>query len=102
MVDIRNLYPGDKVKIVDEWCEGCGQSFGGEMDIYLGSIMTVREVIEGEWVRMIEDEEDVNFYGGWYWYPAAIDYVIEENDDCDGCDDVINAIDDFMKQFAVK
>lgn len=103
MVDIHQLFPGQKVKIVDQWCFGCNQARSGHMDKYLGAIMTVRSVdcLEG-CARMVEDEDDQYFFGGWYWFPAAIEYVVEVDDGCDTYDETINSIDDFMKQFAVK
>ena len=45
----------------------------GEMDKYLGKIMTVKRV-DLDAVRMFEDG------GMWSWYPAAIDEIVDECD----------------------
>ena len=80
MVDVKTLSPGDTVKIVGEWCSGCHQNNDGEMDHWLGKMMTVREVVDdGDSYGMyVEMEEDINEYDGdgWDWFPAAIECVI--------------------------
>lgn len=73
MVDISTLCTGDKVRIVSKWGYGCYENLDGEMDKYLGKIMTVKSV-DTDTVRMFEDGEE------WYWYPDAIDDIVDECD----------------------
>ena len=73
MIDIKTLYPGDKVRIVSKWNCECYENIYGEMDKYLGKIMTVKRV-DLDAVRMFEDG------GMWSWYPAAIDEIVDECD----------------------
>lgn len=48
---------GDKVRIVSEWHNGCCQDDSGEIDKWLGKVMTVRYV--GKLLyRMVEDAKD--------------------------------------------
>ena len=80
MVDIRTLSVGDRVKIVDEWCDGCFANGEGEMNHWLGEVMTVRYIDDspGEHcVKMVEDEDE--FFGGWSWFPAAIDRIVSSD-----------------------
>lgn len=81
MIEISKLSPGDKVKIVDEWCDGCWQNSNGDMDHWLGEIMTVREVYKpDDCVLMEEDIHECYGGGGWHWYSPAIDYIVEPED----------------------
>lgn len=77
---VRQLVPGDQVKIVDEWVEGCNENSDGDMDKWLGEVMTVRSVEDDEYdgpiVHMEEDIEEL-FGCGWSWFPPAIEDVIE-------------------------
>ena len=73
MVDVSTLCTGDKVRIVSKWGYGCYENLDGEMDKYLGKIMTVKSV-ESDTVRMFEDG------GQWHWYPDAIDETVDECD----------------------
>lgn len=78
MVDIRDLYPGCKVRIVDRWVSGCHQAPSGDMNHWLGAVMTVQEIQPGGFVIMEEDAGDgPTFQGGhWRWFPAAIAEVL--------------------------
>lgn len=78
MVDISTLAPGMRVKIVDEWGLRCQQNRDGEMDRYLGAIVTVAEIHDG----YIFIEEDVleNDGGPWYWNAYCLDRVVDEID----------------------
>ena len=62
---------GDKVRIVSEWGKGCWQNLNGEMDKWLGKVMTVRRVGATTY-RMVEDTED-NDWGGWVWKENCIE-----------------------------
>ena len=77
MVYIKTLVPGDCVKIVDRWVDGCHANPDGEMDHWLGKIMTVREVWN-DYVKMEEDIEEWN--GGWSWFSPALDCIVENDD----------------------
>lgn len=46
---------GDKVRIVSEWGDGCGQNNRGEMDKWLGKNMTIRAIYYGCSYKMKED-----------------------------------------------
>lgn len=68
---------GDKVRIVSKWGKGCFQSPNGEMDKWLGKIMTVRYV-DIKSYRMVEDIKD-NERGGWVWSENCIAGLACEN-----------------------
>lgn len=83
MVELKELYPGAKVKIVDKWCAKCYASTG--MNIWLGQTMTV-DYIGATWggtpcAFMLEDVGHGSIIQGnrWYWFPAAIDYILDED-----------------------
>lgn len=83
MVELKDLYPGAKVKIVDKWCAGCNEVT--PMNIWLGQIMTVDYVgetpHEDPCAFMMEDVGHGSIIQGnrWYWFPAAIDYILDED-----------------------
>lgn len=79
-MDISNIVSGDLVKIVDYWHGNCGEASNGEMDHWLGQIMTVR-CNEGDALRMEEDISES--YNGWYWFPDAIECVVQDEEDND-------------------
>lgn len=56
---------GDRVRIVGKWVSG-KQACDGEMNHWLGKVMTVRTVGRNGWYKM---EEDKSEYGGdgWFW-----------------------------------
>ena len=68
---------GDKVRIVSKWGKGCFQSPNGEMDKWLGKIMTVRYV-GIKFYNMVEDIKD-NERGGWVWSENCIAGLAYEN-----------------------
>lgn len=78
MVDINELYPGCKVRIVNQWVPSCHQAPSGDMDRWLGSIMTVSAIVGGRTAIMEEDSGDGPAHqdGHWHWYPAAIAEVL--------------------------
>lgn len=72
--EFKELKPGDKVRIVNErtfYMEPCG-----EMDHWLGKIMTVREVVDGACaIKMVEDIDE--FEGdGWFWDEEMIAHEV--------------------------
>lgn len=79
--EFKSLQPGDRVRIVSSWTTG-QQALGGEMDHWLGKIMTVKYGIKNNAVRMVEDEGERSFasvdYSGWFWYQDMIDEIIDE------------------------
>lgn len=88
VVDVSTLKPGDRVKIVDRWTDGCNPNPQGRMDMYLGTEMTVREIIIGNTryqsrAHMEEDRLDRHL-GGWNWFGPAIEYVIDGDCSYDG------------------
>lgn len=84
--DVKNLSPGDRIRIVDEFDDKCLASVDHEMDKWLGKILTVDEVLHDEnipnefsyCVRCNETNSD-NPYQTWYWYPAAIAGLVTNN-----------------------
>ena len=99
MVSLDDLRAGDVVKIVDQWCHECYENPDGEMDHWLGELMTVSEVYD-EYVRMVED--DGEFCGdGWDWFPNAIEGIVcsiddEEMEEIDASD-LLSAIETMRK-----
>lgn len=61
---------GDKVRIVDKWNVHCNNNSCGEMDHWLGKVMTIRD-IDRHCYRMVEDELE-NFGRGWFWNEHCI------------------------------
>ena len=68
---------GDKVRIVSKWGKGCFQNPNGEMDKWLGKIMTVRYV-GIKLYKMVEDIKD-NEWSGWDWSENCIAGLACEN-----------------------
>lgn len=85
MVDVRNLQPGDKIRIVSEFDKDCLANEGGEMDIWLGKVLTVSQVLHDEntpeefaWCVNCRETDSIDPFKRWYWYPAAIEEVVSE------------------------
>lgn len=76
MVQMEDLYPGMRVRIVDRRNDrNAPWNSSGKMDHWLGKIMTVRSVNE----RCAHMEEDRNEReGGWAWYPHMIECIEED------------------------
>lgn len=68
---------GDKVRIVSKWGKGCHENADGQMDKWLGKVMTVKSVGETSY-RMVEDAED-NVGYGWLWTERSIAGLAREN-----------------------
>lgn len=62
---------GDKVRIVSEWGDGCGQNIRGEMDKWLGKNMTIRAIKYGCSYKMKEDVTEWRG-DGWLWNENCI------------------------------
>lgn len=71
--EFEKLKPGDKVRIVRE--RVVGMNYMGEMDKWLGKVMTVRERA-GNVIRMVEDRHE--WAGGWFWDEDMIECKISE------------------------
>lgn len=81
MVDIKNLFPGARVKIIDEWVDGCKQNWRGEMDHWLGQIVTVRST-NGVYFTIEEDEGEILEQNGhWHWFPQSVDRIVNEEEE---------------------
>lgn len=71
---------GDRVRIVDRWDPGgaCQENERGEMDKYLGTVMTIESVklLGGDPARpeyrMVEDRGEGPLHCGWFWNKACI------------------------------
>lgn len=79
MVEISTLSPGDRVRIISDWSLGDGsQNRGGQMDHWLGRVMTVRRINPRRAdVFMVEDDGE-NGGDGWYWSGALIECLEDE------------------------
>ena len=63
---------GDKVRIVKKWCGDGFENKEGKMDKYLGTVMTIREIIDRSDVyKMEEDKHEYLF--GWNWRENMIE-----------------------------
>lgn len=63
---------GDKVKIINEWFDGCNENNCGRMNKWLGKTMTIRDIdCDGDY-RMEEDKSD-NLTDGWCWNSFCIE-----------------------------
>lgn len=70
---------GDKVRIVSKWGKGCHENADGQMDKWLGKVMTIMCVdCNRKCYKMIEDESEQDGYG-WYWYENSIEGLACEN-----------------------
>lgn len=69
----QNKYEvGDKVKIIDNWVDGCNQNGCGEMDEWLGKVMTIKFVDKNNLYHMNEDMNE-NYGCGWRWNNKCIE-----------------------------
>ena len=71
--EFEKLKPGDKVRIVRMRVFGMNRM--GEMDKWLGKVMTVRERT-GNIICMVEDQHE--YCGGWYWGKDMIECKTSE------------------------
>lgn len=89
MVDMKDLYPGCRVKIVDHWVFGCHQNADGLMDPWLGQVMTVDYIgISGTGRPCVYMKEDMGVGSElqgyrWCWFPAAIAEILSDFPDVD-------------------
>ncbi len=81
MVDMKDLWVGDRVKIVDEWNDLTCQNLAGKMDKWLGTVMTVKEISHYSCAMEEDQNENENSgFHGWSWNKHCIDYVVSEGD----------------------
>ncbi len=98
MVPISDLRPGMKVKIVDQWGLGCGESSDGRMDHWLGQIVTIQKIYS-PYFAFIEEDEAIG--ERWFWYPEAIDHIVHDDELLPGDEDFSIASDDaFLSLFS--
>ena len=83
--EFSTLKPGDKVRIAKEKT-GDSWNRGGEMDKWLGEVMTVRgkdKSFFGEVFLSMEEDRKEYCGDGWSWYRDMIDCKVEdEPSDC--------------------
>ena len=80
------IKPGDIVLIVNEWDdEGrCKENEDGNMDHWLGKIMTVKEheprtyAYEEPFLKMVEDQDEGIFGGGWFWNRYCVERILNK------------------------
>ena len=75
MVEIKKLYPGMRVKIVDQWNENTRENSNGRMDKYLGQIVTIKEV--GFSYALIEEDDRGNGLH-WHFNKWCFDHIVYE------------------------
>lgn len=63
-----------RVKIVDQWLDGCNQNDNGLMDKYLGQVVTISDMIFAA-ALIEEDKKDSQ---RWYWNEHCFDYIVED------------------------
>lgn len=67
---------GDRVRITTDKSKSIKWNKWGEMDKWLGKVMTIRDITAGCYSM----EEDYNEYlGGWFWYEDMIDGLADEH-----------------------
>lgn len=62
---------GDKVRIVKKWCGDHRENRDGQMDKWLGKVMTIRSTSYSCY-KMDEDN------GQWFWYDSMIDELVRD------------------------
>ena len=88
MVEREDLYPGVRVRIVSEWQAPHTENSQGEMDHWLGQIMTVKDVGNGyAGIRMYEDDGECHG-GGWRWGKWMIECLADDEVEYDTVFDV--------------
>lgn len=76
MVNVFNLMPGDRVRIVTKWPPAGQQNQSGGMDHWLGKVMTVRCVYD-RYAKMREDIGE--WHGdGWSWFDNMIEKIEDD------------------------
>ncbi len=85
MIDRELLYPGVKVRIIDDWDllpeNSQWQAPSGKMDHWLGQVMTIRKRPSAPdgWYQMVEDTEIGERGGdGWVWKANGFAEIVEE------------------------
>lgn len=82
MVDIQDLRPGMRVKIIDKWVQNCNQNQDGRMDKYLGKIVTILEVLYGSAIIKEDTGEGPRHQNGhWRWNKYCLDYIVCDEDE---------------------
>lgn len=67
---------GDRVRITTDKSKSDKWNKRGEMDKWLGKVMTIRDVVAGCYSM----EEDYNeYWGGWFWHEEMIDGLADEH-----------------------
>lgn len=82
--------------MVDSWNGYCNQNYDGEMDHWLGKIVTVKE--KRSTIFLIEEDDgECPFQNGhWHWFPEAVDHIV---DDEHGLPDIDDAAAEAILQF---
>lgn len=80
--EFEQLKPGTRLKFKDAWPKYAEwPNEEGQMDHWLGQIVTFRYHEYDEVFRIEEDVEE--HYGGWFWNMEIIEYVVEEGEEFD-------------------
>lgn len=67
---------GDRVRIVSKWRKGCRQNDFGEMNKWLGKVMTIRSVDYPNLCYKMNEDEDERGGLGWVWFENSIEGLV--------------------------
>lgn len=79
---------GDRVRIVSNKRNIASWNNEGKMDKWLGQIMTIRDIVDSRFYKMVEDKNETNCNStpGWNWSESMIECLepedVELNDPC--------------------
>lgn len=83
MVNIKDLFPGMRVKVVDRWGSGCFPT--DDMTRLLGTVVTVKSI---EFVGLFGEAVHVEEDGGeWFWTGKCFDHIVDELPEIESAND---------------
>ena len=88
MVNISELSPGMRVKIVDNWIS-VNSTYVGRMDRYLGTIGVVKRIVPDEHFLHTKEHIEIEGYNKdcsnignyWYWFSDMLDYIVYDDEE---------------------
>lgn len=86
MVNVSDLSPGMRVKIVDSWSVKSSPNFDGYMNCYLGQTVTVSKITEdNKWFHIEEDNRNTapshGAFGKWFFDGYMVEEIVDGNDE---------------------
>ena len=80
MVDIKDIYPGTKLLVVSKRVGG--MNLCGDMDKWLGQIVTCAEIKDEFTVLLEEDRGDCPFHdyidNRWFWNTGMFECIVDD------------------------